>query len=252
MTKQQSKRRRKRYRAASAYAGDVRPTGVLGVLGSSQTMRIVFILMALALAAGGLGSIFARGLFTGNSHGGSSDSNFVLPEDNDSNGTPEPDATPLGKQYAGPPAMSIDTSKRYVATIETELGDIQVELFAEQAPQTVNNFVFLARDGFYNGLSFHFVSAGFSAQAGDPTGRGTGGPGYELPQEATGPFQQGYLGMANGTEQGTNSGSQFFIALTESERFAEFTPFGRIISGLDVAERLSQGTKIQTVQVQEQ
>ncbi len=251
MAKQQSKRRRKRYRAASAYAGDVRPTGVLGVLGSSQTMRIVFILMALALAAGGLGSIFAGGLFTGNSHSGSSNSDFVLPEDNDSN-TPEPGATALGKQYAGPPALSIDAGKRYVATIATELGDIQVELFAEQAPQTVNNFVFLARDGFYNGLPFYYVSPGFSAQTGDPTGRGTGGPGYELPQEPAGPFDQGYLGMANGSEQGMNNGSQFFIALTKDDRFSAFTPFGRIISGLDVAERLSQGTKIQTVQVEEQ
>ncbi|OGO52054.1 MAG: hypothetical protein A2148_06875 [Chloroflexi bacterium RBG_16_68_14] len=148
--------------------------------------------------------------------------------------------------------MSIDPQKRYIATIKTQEGDIEVELFAVEAPQTVNNFVFLARDGFYDGLTFHQVQATFSAQAGDPACtaanasacRGDGGPGYELTQEAPGNFQEGVLGMANA--------SQFFIALTNSEQFAAYTPFGRILSGLDVAESVAKGTEIQTIEIQEQ
>jgi len=131
-------------------------------------------------------------------------------------------------------------------------GDIQVQLLAKDHPQTVNNFVFLARDGFYDGLTFHYVAPGFSAQAGDPTGQGSGGPGYDLPQEGTGAFDAGTLGMANGAKAGTNNGSQFFIALTPAQQFNEFTPFGKITAGLNVAERLQRGSKIESIQIAEQ
>ena len=89
----------------------------------------------------------------------------------------------MAQQYRQAPAMAIDPNKRYVATFHTERGDFQVELFAKDAPATVNNFVFLAREGFYNGGTFHRVIKGFMAQGGDPTGTGTGGPGYQWADE---------------------------------------------------------------------
>jgi len=248
MASQQTKKRRKRYQPGSAYAGDVRPTGILGVIGGSGMMKGVFFVMALALAGGGLYGVFSTGAFSNDQE---NLAGFVLPEDRRPTGTPSADATPVPKQYPAAPAMSIDTTKTYTATIKTELGDIEVQLDAAQAPQTVNNFVFLARDGFYDGLAFHYVAQGFSAQAGDPTGQGAGGPGYELPQEAAGTFAAGTVGMANGSAPGQNNGSQFFIALTAADQFSAFTPFGRVVSGLDVAQQLAIGTRIQSVAISE-
>ena len=118
----------------------------------------------------------------------------------------------MAKNYDAPPPMVIDATKRYVATISTDKGDIVIELFADKAPQTVNNFVFLARDGFYDGVTFHRVIKGFMAQGGDPTGTGTGGPGYRFSDEFDPSLRHskpGMLSMAN-AGPGTN-GSQFFI-----------------------------------------
>ena len=117
------------------------------------------------------------------------------------------------KSYSGPPPMVINPAKKYVATFHTDVGDFQVELFAAQAPQTVNNFVFLAREGFYNNTTFHRVIRGFMAQGGDPTGTGTGGPGYKFADErgalSLKHDRAGILSMANA---GPNTnGSQFFI-----------------------------------------
>lgn len=119
----------------------------------------------------------------------------------------------MAKQYGAPPAMQIDPNKSYTATFKTERGDIVVELFARQAPITVNNFVFLAREGYYDNTTFHRVIKNFMAQGGDPTGTGRGGPGYKFNDEKgalglrhDGP---GVLSMANA---GANTnGSQFFI-----------------------------------------
>ena len=248
MAKQQAKRRRKRYQAVSAYAGDVKPAGIFRVFGDVRLIRVVFVLMAMALVAGLFGAVFGFGF--GGSQANRRNTDFVLPEDEEGTATPDANPTAEVKQYVAPPTMSIDPGKRYVATIKTAAGEIQVELLADQAPQTVNNFVFLARDGFYDGLTFHQVAQGFDAQAGDPTCatgasgcRGDGGPGYDLPQEQPGPFEPGTLGMANA--------SQFFIALTASDQFAQFTPFGRVISGLEVAEQLSQGTEIENIEISE-
>lgn len=255
MAKQQQKRRRKRYRAGSAYAGDVRPTGVLGFMGSARMIRVVFIFMALALGAGSFVGIFGLGF--GSSGGHSGNQGFNVPDD-DTEPTPASteEATNV-RQFTDPPEMTIDPAKSYVATIRTDAGDIEVELFAGQAPQTVNNFVFLAREGFYSDLIFHYVQDGFSAQAGDPNCtansasncRGDGGPGYELAQEAPGEFEKGTLGMLSET------GSQFFIALGDSDtagtEYEQFTPFGQITSGLNVAERLTQGVEIQSIEISE-
>ena len=256
MAKQQSRRRRKRYQPGSAYAGDVKPTGIFSAFGDVRFIRAVFIIMALALVGGGAyAAIFGTGVVGGRG-GGSNPQGFVLPDDDDTfDVTTDQDSTTEVTQYTGPPDMIIDPAKSYVATLTTELGDIQVELFADQAPQTVNNFVFLAEDGFYNGLIFHFADEGFTVNAGDPactsqnlTCQGTGGPGYELTEEAQGVFESGTLGMVNG--------SQFFIALSGAEsnleQYQQFTAFGRVISGLDVAKQLPVGTEIQTVQIQEQ
>jgi cyclophilin family peptidyl-prolyl cis-trans isomerase len=244
MAKQQTKKRRRRYAPGSAYAGDVKPTGILSFMNSPQTIRVVFIAMAFALVAGGAATIFGSGFLSGG--GGNSGGGQSFVDQGDDSIASQPEGSDDGeelKRYASPPSMAIDTSKTYTATIKTELGDIEVELLADQAPATVNNFVFLARDGFYDGLDFHFVTQGFSAQAGDPSGTGAGGPGYELDQEAPGTFDAGTLGMVNG--------SQFFIALVPSEQFEEFTPFGQIISGLDVVDQLAIGTPIETIEIQE-
>jgi cyclophilin family peptidyl-prolyl cis-trans isomerase len=249
MSTQQSKRRRKRYQPGSAYAGDVRPRGVFAIFGNVRLFFLVgAVIMVGGLAAGGICS--SR---LGNTGSGSTANNFVKPKDSNTTGTPAAQPTVDIKQYTSAPALTIDPAKKYVATIKTAAGDIQVELLASQAPQTVNNFVFLARDSFYNGLVFHEVVSGFDAQAGDPSCqaqksgllcRGSGGPGYDLPQEKPGPFQVGELGMANG--------SQFFITLTNNDQFSKFTPFGRIIAGLAVAQKITQGTAIQSVQISEQ
>lgn len=244
MAKEQTKRRRKRYDAGSAYAGDVRPSGVLRVLSGPTTIKIVFLAMALALAAGGATAIIfqvfgtnASGPSTGNPQG------FVVPGD-DEGATATPATGAEGKTYDNPPALTIDESKTYLATITTSRGAIQVELFAGQVPATVNNFVFLAQDGFYDGLTFFRVEQDFLVQSGDPSGTGSGGPGYQLPQEEPGPFEAGEIGMANA--------SQFFIALTDDESFVDFTPFGRVVSGLDVAGQIQPSDRIETIEITEQ
>ncbi len=256
MPKRQPKRRRKRYQPGSAYAGDVRPTGVLSLFSDPRTIRVVFILMALAMAGGGIGTVIGRGVL-GNRNSKSSD---LIPPTAEPGATAEPTEGTEVKQYDAPPPMAIDLNKRYVATIKTDLGDIEVELLPDKAPQTVNNFVFLARDGFYDGLIFHNVVEGFSVTAGDPactaekpSCRGDGGPGYTIPDELNDThFQAGVVGMATRRDQPDSGGSQFFIALTESEQFNQFTAFGRVTSGLDVAQRVVVGTVIETIEIQEQ
>ena len=260
MPKQQTKRRHKRYQAVSSYAGDVRPTGVLGFLGNPQMVRVVFIGMAMALAVGGGVAIFGSGIYGGGGGGRHSNSGFVLPDENvDPGAIPEP-TTEL-QQFAGPPALIIDPEKRYLATIETELGVIQIELLPGQAPQTVNNFVFLAEKGFYDGLIFHYALDDFTVNAGDPSCRadsfacsGTGGPGYTIPDEINDtPFKAGVLAMAIDLNAPDSGGSQFFIALSDlPDLEGSYTAFGQVLSGLDVAEQLTVGTEIRTIQIQEQ
>ena len=153
--------------------------------------------------------------------------------------------TPVATQVTAPP-MTIDVEKTYFATIETEKGDIRIQLFPDIAPETVNSFVFLAREGFYDGVTFHRVIPGFVAQGGDPTGTGTGGPGYTLPDEFSDrPFAEGSVGMAKRT-QPHSAGSQFFICLKPQEGTMDcsgltgsFTLFGEVVSGMDVAESLT-------------
>lgn len=140
------------------------------------------------------------------------------------------------QQYAAPPAMKIDPTKSYRATIKTDKGDMVAELFAGKVPKTVNNFVFLAEEGFYDGVIFHRVIDDFMAQTGDPTGTGRGGPGYRFEDEFVSDLRHdgpGVLSMANA---GPNTnGSQFFITHTATPWLNDkHTVFGRIVEGLDV------------------
>ena len=148
----------------------------------------------------------------------------------------------MAKQYDAPPSMVIDPTKRYVATISTDKGDIVIELFADKAPATVNNFVFLAGDGYYDGVTFHRVIKGFMAQGGDPTGSGSGGPGYRFADEfhpALRHDQPGILSMANAGPD--TNGSQFFITYTETPHLdGKHTVFGRVIEGMDVLEAIPE------------
>jgi cyclophilin family peptidyl-prolyl cis-trans isomerase len=167
------------------------------------------------------------------------------------------------KRFSAPPQMVIDPNKRYVANFHTQVGDFQVELFAAQAPQTVNNFVFLAREGFYNNTMFHRVIKGFMAQGGDPTGTGKGGPGYEFADErgalSLKHDRAGILSMANA---GPNTnGSQFFITYGPTPHLnGQHGVFGQVISGMDVVQSIRErdpqrarepGTALNSVEIAE-
>ena len=152
---------------------------------------------------------------------------------------PAPSPTAKAKPYSEPPPMGIDISKQYTATIETGKGNLVFELFAKDAPKTVNNFVFLAREGFYDGSTFHRVIPGFMAQGGDPTGTGMGGPGYEFEDEFTEHTHiAGVISMANA---GPNTnGSQFFITYAPQHSLdGKHSVFGQLAEGMDVLEKLT-------------
>ena len=141
-------------------------------------------------------------------------------------------------QWDAPPAMSIDATKQYHATLSTTYGDITVELYPSEAPVTVNNFVFLARQGFYNGVRFHRILRSFMVQSGDPTGTGRGGPGYRFADEpVTRDYLRGTLAMANA---GPNTnGSQFFIMHQDGRLLSAYTIFGMVTEGLDVLDAIA-------------
>lgn len=159
----------------------------------------------------------------------------------------------MPKKYNSYPEMVIDPDKTYKATIKTAKGDMQIDLFAADAPKTVNNFVFLARDGFYDGLTFHRVIDGFVSQGGCPQGDGRGGPGYKFEDETQGnphKHEAGSLSMANA---GPNTnGSQFFICHAPQPHLdGRHTVFGRVTSGLDTATSLQNGDVMAEVVITE-
>ncbi|MBO9320436.1 MAG: peptidylprolyl isomerase, partial [Chloroflexus sp.] len=149
----------------------------------------------------------------------------------------------MAKQWNSPPPMQIDVSKTYRVTMETTRGTIELDLYPQHAPLTVNNFVFLVREGFYDGLTFHRVIKDFVIQGGDPTGRGSGGPGYRFRDEVIGnplTHEAGVISMANA---GPNTnGSQFFITHTPQPHLnGRHTVFGRVVNGMDVVYAIQQG-----------
>ena len=143
---------------------------------------------------------------------------------------------PVAKQYDAPPAMTLDTTHAYTATFKTVKGDIVVELFADKVPITVNNFVFLAREGFYDNTVFHRVLADFMAQGGDPTGTGTGGPGYRFEDEFDASLKHAKAGTLSMANAGPNTnGSQFFLTFAPTPHLDnKHAVFGQVIEGLDI------------------
>ncbi len=153
------------------------------------------------------------------------------------------------KQWNNPPAMEIDVAKTYLITMETNQGTIELELYPEHAPITVNNFVFLTRNGYYDGVSFHRVISNFVIQGGDPTGTGRGGPGYKFADEVYGnplKHKTGVISMANA---GPNTnGSQFFITHSPQPHLdGKHTVFGKVVNGMDVVNTIAQGDTMLTV-----
>lgn len=142
------------------------------------------------------------------------------------------------KQYGAPPLMTIDVDKSYTATLITNKGNMVLKLFADEAPITVNNFVFLAREGFYNGVTFHRVIRNFMVQTGDPTGTGMGGPGYRFADEpVTRSYNRGIVAMANA---GPNTnGSQFFIIHADYNLGPNYTIFGELTQGIETLDAIA-------------
>ena len=159
----------------------------------------------------------------------------------------------MAKTWNSAPAMQIDAKKSYKATFDTTRGEIVVELYPEHAPKTVNNFVFLSKEGFYDGITFHRVISNFMVQGGDPTGTGRGGPGYKFEDETRGnPLKHGtgVLSMANA---GPNTnGSQFFITHSPQPHLdGKHTVFGKVITGQDVVDAIRQGDTLNKVTITE-
>lgn len=156
------------------------------------------------------------------------------------------------KSYEQRPALTIDAARKYTATVRTARGDFTIELLPGLAPEHVNSFVFLARDEFYNGTVFHRIVPGFVAQGGDPTGTGTGGPGYTVPLEASKePFARGVVGMAR-SQDPNSAGSQWFVTLGDAPHLnGQYTAFGRVTQGMDVVDSLQMGDAIETLDIQE-
>jgi cyclophilin family peptidyl-prolyl cis-trans isomerase len=148
------------------------------------------------------------------------------------------------KQWNNPPKMQIDPDKIYNATLKTTAGDITIKLNAAKTPQTVNNFIFLAKQGFYEDVIFHRVIDGFMIQGGDPTGTGAGGPGYKFPDEPfTGEYTKGTLAMANA---GPNTnGSQFFIMHSDVSLPKNYVIFGQVTAGLSVVDAIATAETVQ-------
>jgi peptidylprolyl isomerase len=147
-------------------------------------------------------------------------------------------ANTTAKQWSSAPAMAIDPSKQYFATIKTSLGDVKIELFPQEAPQAVNNFVFLAREDFYDNVKFHRIIKDFMIQTGDPKGDGTGGPGYRFADEPIRrDYEPGIVAMANA---GANTnGSQFFIMHAARPLPKNYVIFGKVVSGMDVVDKIA-------------
>lgn len=180
----------------------------------------------------------------------------------------EESALPEGtsQQYSAAPPMAIDVNKQYFATVKMQKGgEFTIQLFPDKAPKTVNSFVFLSREGFFNGVTFHRVLEGFMAQGGDPTGTGTGGPGYQFeyePNDLT--FDKaGVVAMANEGAGTPTNGSQFFITFGPADFLnGGYTIFGQVIEGMDVVNGITrrdpdqapafQGDVIETIEITEQ
>ncbi len=167
-----------------------------------------------------------------------------------------------GKSYSSPPEMTISPDNDYYATFRTERGPIRIKLFADKAPETVNNFVFLARDGYFDGTTFHRVIKNFMVQGGDPTGSGAGGPGYRIQDEFHPDLQHDKPGVLSMANAGPNTGgSQFFITHAATPWLdGRHAVFGEVVEGMEVVNAIRErdpqfdrepGDQIQTVEIEE-
>jgi len=169
----------------------------------------------------------------------------------------------MTKQWNQPPQMSIDTSKKYTAQLKTDLGEIVLELFADKVPNTVNNFVFLAREKFYDSVTFHRVIPDFMAQTGDPTGSGRGGPGYRFTDEFHKDLRHDSPGILSMANAGPNTnGSQFFITHVPTPWLdGKHAVFGKVTAGMEVllsipardpGRATEPGVRIQAIEISEE
>ena len=203
-------------------------------MGQTRLGQRLFV-QALGVLVAGLLALMLAGC------GSSNNANKKNANASASGATPAAQITPapVARTFSKAPSIIIDPNKGYIATIKTDKGDIVVQLNAKAAPLTVNNFVFLAQQHFYDGLTCHRVIPDFVAQCGDPKGDGSGGPGYSIPDEAS-PLThvEGAIAMA---KAGPNTaGSQFYITLAPQHTLdGQYTVFGQVISGLDVAKQLT-------------
>jgi cyclophilin family peptidyl-prolyl cis-trans isomerase len=249
--------RRRRYNADYHNVTGMRLPGLLGVITNPKLFLGAMIVMGISMLFAILPG-FSTGGNTNTASNGQVHQANELPDqplgtpDANATGTPQAQATPTAvvKRYDTPPSMAIDPSKQYIATIKTAKGDIKIQLDAKDAPQTVNSFVFLARQGYYNDTPFMQLvknndGSKFVAQAGDPTCHsGTpcqalGTPGYSIPKETTPlPFSRGAVGM--GGSSPTSNGGQFFISFGDYPALnGKYTIFGQVIAGQDVLDKLS-------------
>ena len=244
--RRRDRQRRRRERGPSYEpAGEVQFPGLFGWLQRRQRLFYAIGIVVLVVSLGAI--MFGGQLGPAGPDPAEPGAATPLPTAEAATGAAAPaagaDATPAaggdGRSYAAPPPMAIDPARSYEAVIRTERGDVRIALLPEAAPGYVNNFVFLAREGFYDGITFHRVVPGFVAQAGDPTGTGAGSAGYDLAEERNDlPFEAGVLSMAKGGA--TVSGSQFFVTLAPAPHLeGDFTVFGRVESGLGVLQSLT-------------
>ncbi len=242
MSRQRSRAaRRRRYTQNYTAVGKVELPGPLRVLTHPKVFAAIGIIFALAIFGGLLyGTIQSNS----SSNSGVQQANEAadVPTDEEAAGSPSVEVTPTTKRFETAPAMSIDPNKKYTAVIQTTKGEVVIELDAKLAPQTVNSFVFLARQGYYNNNPFiQSLDNGrpFTAATGDPTGTGEVRPGYFTPGELnTNPFARGAVGM--GGTQGTENDGRFWVAFGDYPAYnGKFTIFGRVVSGLDVLEKLT-------------
>jgi cyclophilin family peptidyl-prolyl cis-trans isomerase len=242
VSRQRRRRGRLRRGPSLASQAQAKPPFPVSLLFNVRAFYIVaLVIMVTAVAAGAIMSQYSRG-------GGSAPTPTPVPTEEGEDEIPPEDEPVQVSTYDAEPEMTIDPSKQYVAVIETEQGEIRIELFPDKAPQAVNSLVFLARDGFYDGLAFFRVIPGFVAQVGDPTCRqepgvtctGTGGPGYTLPLEENDLTHEAGA-VAMGAAGGEISGSQFYIAYgDESYLDGRDTVIGKVAEGMDVVESLTE------------
>ena len=246
--RQQRRRQRQRQRRGGTVGYE--PVGTVqlpGIMGWFQRNPRIFYVGGIAVMVLSLGAVFFG---TQGGRSAAPDQDSVDEEQVEATPTveasptveAEPTEDPIQRVYRAAPAFDIDPSHSFEAVIRTEKGVIRLQLLPDEAPGYVNNFVFLARNRFYDGLTFHRVVPGFVAQAGDPTATGFSGAGYDLPEEKNHvPFDAGAISMAKqNPASDLVNGGQFFITLEPQPALAEnFTVFGRVVEGMEVLRALS-------------